>query len=75
LAAFTKKMPTAITISTIASLITTITVVTRDDSLIPRMSTPVMSSAMTIAGMVTVAVSPAIDVGSGIPRSPSNWLR
>jgi hypothetical protein len=51
------------------------TVVTREDSLIPRISTPVITSAITIAGMFTVAVSPAIDVGSGMPRSPSSWLR
>jgi hypothetical protein len=49
--------------------------VTREESLMPRMSTPVITSAMKIAGMLTVAVSPAIDVGSGMPRSSSSWLR
>jgi hypothetical protein len=49
--------------------------VTREDSLIPRIRTPVITRAMTIAGMFTVAVSPAIDVGSGMPRSPSSWFR
>jgi hypothetical protein len=53
----------------------TITEVTRDDSLMPRISTPVISSAMTIAGMLKRAVSPAIDSGSGMPRSPSSWSR
>ena len=68
-------MPTAITSSTITSLIATMTEVTREDSLMPSIRTPVISSAMKMAGMLTVAVSPAIEVGSGMPRSPSNWLR
>jgi hypothetical protein len=50
-------------------------VVTRDESLIPRIRTPVITRTMRIAGMLTVAVSPAIDVGSGVPMSSSSWLR
>ena len=60
---------------TIRILIATITFVTRDDSLMPSTSTPVMTRAMTMAGMLTVASSPAIVVDSGIPMSPSSWLR
>src|SRR3954449_9797944 len=61
-------MPTAITSSTIAILIATITVVTRDDSLIPRISTPVITATMNIAGWLTVAVSPAIHPHEKKPR-------
>ena len=68
-------MPTPMTSSTIAILMATMTEVTRDDSLMPRISTPVIRRAMTIAGMFTVAVSPAIDVGSVMPMSPSSWFR
>ena len=68
-------MPTAMTSSTIATLIATITDVTREESLIPRTSTVVISRTMTTAGMLKVASSPAIEVGSGMPRSSSNWLR
>src|SRR3954454_3981517 len=57
------------------SLIATMTAVTRDESLIPSTRTPAMINAMAIAGMLTVAVSPAIDDGSGTPRSPSSWLK
>jgi hypothetical protein len=56
-------------------LIATITVVTREDSLMPSISTPVMTATMKMAGMLNVASSPAIDEGSGMPRSPSSWLR
>src|SRR3954469_14321819 len=68
-------MPTTMTISTMATLIATMTEVTRDDSLIPRMSTQVITATMNIAGMLNFAVSPAIDSGRGLPRSPSSWLR
>jgi hypothetical protein len=63
------------TSSTIATLIATMTEVTRDESLMPRTSTVVISSTMNTAGMLTVASSPAIEVGSGMPRSSSSWLR
>jgi hypothetical protein len=69
------KTPTTMMSRTIASLMATITAVTRDDSLMPSTSTAVMARAMRIAGMLNRAVSPATDSGRVIPMSLSPWAR
>ena len=68
-------MPATITNSTTASLMQTITRLSRAEARIPTIRTTVISSTMTIAGRFTEGLSPAIAVGSVIPASSSSDVK
>jgi hypothetical protein len=59
-----KPQPMKITISTIVTLVTTMMLLTKADSCVPRISSADNSARMTTAGMFMMPVTPSI-VSSG----------
>src|ERR671914_1410294 len=69
-----KKSPATITSRTTATLMVTMIALTREESLMPSTSRAVTTSTISIAGMLNVAFSPAIDDGRWRPMlSSSDW--
>src|SRR3954454_9825098 len=66
-----KNSPATITSSTTAILMVTMIALTREEILMPSTSTAVTSKTISIAGMLNVASSPAIEEGRWAPMLSS----